>query len=688
MKDKPARALAFWLLALATSVAARADLVYLTDGSVVEGEVTYVGNMVRIRKTSGITVSHPKHMVRKVVKSVSAAEEYRKRSEAVEPDDAEGLLDLARWCRKQKNLDTEAEAAYRAVLGIASPVYREAKREFAKLLRQKKRLKEAHTLYCELGDEAARDAAGVRSELDKLRAGAYDKGQRRLLSKDLREALLEFQRALNFTPAGAPAGNAAVTEADVLAKIVEVRKGYFESITPPLIQLDPCESCGGTCLVACRPCGGQGRVRRLAQIMTKGRMEMLPRWFPCDTCRGGGRVRCDSCAGASIDISRLGPAKAAVRSVASTAVSCSKGSLAGTVKRMNQVATKRRMAFAPGEVPYTTSSHLRKLLPGVPAAAGEFRALRPDWRTADGATRLNLLANYVLETAMQLSHFSVSAYKEPADAAKLGLDEAEPGDATRMSAFPDMAAGPVCRIPCVWRGAAGADAEVETETDAEPEAETESEAGMGAETETYEIALDVETEGPHTLRPFVWKDSARPAMERLGDVLGLPGLSTRAATYPFPDVLAAVRARRKGDRVELVGRLLFDTEPAQTWRFEVWRITPRLDEATERMIAVLSRRVSFRFRDTPINGAAEMLSDLTGARIEVEVPKRAGITVTCRARKLPLGHALDRMLGEVNLGWKLGTIDVARIRIVQKTSRAERARTEELLRLIPPALER
>ena len=66
-------------------------------------------------------------------------------------------------------------------------------------------------------------------------------------------------------------------------------------------------------------------------------------------------------------------------------------------------------------------------------------------------------------------------------------------------------------------------------------------------------------------------------------------------------------------------------------------------------------------------------------------PERAGITVTCRARKLPLGHALNKMLGKVNLGWRLGTIDVTRIRIVQKTSRSERARTQELLRLIPPA---
>lgn len=403
MRHRPARVLALWLLAVATGVTARADLVYLTDGTVVEGEVTYVGNTVKIRKTSGITVTHPKHMVMKVVQSVSAAEEFRKRSEAVEPDDANGLLELARWCAKQEKLGTEAEAAYRAVLGIASPVYREAKREFAKLLREKKRLKEAHTLYSELGDEAARDAAAVRSDLDKLRAGAYDQGQRRLLSKNLREALLEFQRALNFTPAGAPATSGAVTEADVLAKIVEVRKSYVESIRPPLIQAKPCESCGGTCLVACKPCNGQGRVRRLTGVMTKRGMDMQYRWFPCDTCKGGGQVRCNSCAGSSIDISDLGPTKTVVRSVASTAVSCSRGSLAGAAKRMNQVATERRMAFAPGEMPYTTSSSLRKLLPGVPAAEAEFGELRSAWGTADGATRLNLLANYVLETANRLA---------------------------------------------------------------------------------------------------------------------------------------------------------------------------------------------------------------------------------------------------------------------------------------------
>ncbi len=149
MRHAPARALpsaaglpagrkapALTLLALTFSLAARADLVYLTDGTVVEGEVTYVGNMVKIRKTSGITVTHPRHMVRRVEKSVSAAEEYRKRSESVERDNAKGLLELARWCGERK-LDTEAEAAYRAVLDIASPVYREAKHEFAGLLWRK-----------------------------------------------------------------------------------------------------------------------------------------------------------------------------------------------------------------------------------------------------------------------------------------------------------------------------------------------------------------------------------------------------------------------------------------------------------------------------------------------------------------------------------------------------------------------
>ena len=63
------------VLALAVCGAARADLVYLTDGTVVEGEVTYAGDTVRVRRTSGITVTYPRYRVRKVEKSVSAAGE-------------------------------------------------------------------------------------------------------------------------------------------------------------------------------------------------------------------------------------------------------------------------------------------------------------------------------------------------------------------------------------------------------------------------------------------------------------------------------------------------------------------------------------------------------------------------------------------------------------------------------------
>ncbi len=666
MRHPPVLRGACLVVALAVCVAARADLVYLTDGTVVEGEVTYVGNMVKIRKTSGITVTHPKHLVRRVVKSVSAAQEYRKRSESVEPDDAKGLVELARWC-KAKKLDTEAEAAYRAALDVASPLYRTAKLEFAKLLEGKKRLKEAHRLYSELGPELANDAAIVSARLDLMRAEAYDRGMRRLLERNRREALMDFERALKFTPSGARAGTGMVTEADVLAKISQTRKEFVESIRPPLIDMRPCPACQGTGLGTCKACKGSGRVRRQMMVLKEFGPALEWRLVTCETCKGGGKVRCTSCYGSSIDCRRLdGVRKGVVRAIAKAALSSVKGSLPLAVRRMNRAVTRRRLAFSPREAPYPTSRGLRDRLPGVPATAAEFGKVQAVWRAAAGPRRLNFLANYALESARLLSSFSESAYKEPVfegvgEAGSLGLAKAEAGDATRISAFPHEAAGLVCRIPCEWR-----------------------EAGGPAEN-GYRLALAVDTGAPHTLSAFVWKEEARPLMDRLGSVLDLPGLRTRAVSYPFAEVANSVQARKPGDRVALVGRFLYDKEPGQSWCFEVWRIVPRPDEDTERMVAMLSRRVSFRFADTPMSSAVEMLSDLTGVRIALKVPPGAGFRVTARARKVPLGHALERMLRRLDLAWTPGTIDVRSIRVVERVTAQERARAREILRQIPEA---
>ena len=74
-------------------------------------------------------------------------------------------------------------------------------------------------------------------------------------------------------------------------------------------------------------------------------------------------------------------------------------------------------------------------------------------------------------------------------------------------------------------------------------------------------------------------------------------------------------------------------------------------------------------------------------RLDVPVDKGigAGLEVTARARKLPLGRALDRMLTKLDLGWKFGTFDVRTIRVVERVTQHERARVKEILKLIPKA---
>lgn len=657
-----ALALALAALAALAPAPAAADIVYLDDGTTVEGEVTDLGDRIVVRKTSGISVSYDKWRVTRIERRASAAEEYRKRKEAVGWDDARGLLGLARWCMK-KGLRTEAERAYRDVLWIASPVYREAKRELAEFLEKGGRLKEALALYVELGGGAAGRARAVRRKLDERRTDVYRKGSRELTEGKYREALVTLERAYNLAPPGTSAKPGVVDEADIVAMLVSARGLHAESFKDARVSLSNCSTCGAGSTVLCHTCRGRGKVLREVWNMTSDGMRRERKLLTCDTCRGAKIVRCSKCSGASVELGGLpSRVKGTLRSLAERAFGSVASAPDRAIQRLSRWVVSHPLAFAGGEPSYARSKDLRGTFKAVPPSATELGALAAAWRGADAQARGNFLACYCLELAKCLSLVPPSArdvdVREDHGSDAAALASAETGDASVVSAFPAKYSGGALRIVGIWKGAKD---------------------GAGG---APRADIDFEAAGPTNLHPFVWKQAARSVHKRVGDALGLKGMSSRAAAYPYEDLERAAAAHESGDRVELLGRMYYDGTPVPDWRFEVWRIALRPDEETERALAALSRRVTFRFQDTPLEAAMEMLADLTGLGVDLDVPKGLEFAVSARARRAPLGRALSGLLRPLELHW---IFTGGRVRITSRVSTEDRARVDMILKLLPPS---
>jgi len=653
---------------------AAADIVYLDDGTTVEGEVTDLGDRVVVRKTSGISVTYEKWRVKRIERRASAAEDYRKQKEAVGWDDAKGLLGLARWCMK-KGLEVEAERAYRDTLWIASPVYRQAKKELAGFLEKEDRLKEALVLYTELGPKVAERAKVVRGKLDERRADVYQKGSKLLTDEKYREALVALERAYNLTPpdprasgsgqltarSGSSGGSkpGVVTEADIVAMLVAARGLHADSLKKVRVSLSDCTSCKALSTVKCSKCRGKGKVLREVWSMTPDGMRRQRKWLTCETCRGATIVRCSKCSGVSVDLKTMDRStRGVLRMLAERAFSNVRTTPDRAIDRMNRWLASHPFAFAGGEPSYAKSRSLRGAFVAIPPSAAELKVLKSRWTGAGADVRGNFLACYGLELAKSLAFVPQSARADDVRDDAAALFSAETVDASLVSAFPAKHSGAALRIVGRWKGS--------------------SKGAAGAP----RVDIDFEAAGPVNLRPFFWKPAARSFHKRVGDALGLKGMSSRALAYPYGEIGSSAAERRGGDRVELLGRLYYDGSPAPDWRFEVWRMSLRPDEETERAVSLLSRKVTFRFGETPLDAAVGMLADLTGVPIDLDLPGGVALTVSGRARRAPLGRALTDLLGKRELYW---TYAKGRVKGTSRISAEDRARVAAILKLLAPS---
>lgn len=121
-----AAALALGVLLVAGTL--RADIIFLEDGRVVEGEVVKkTQDEITIKTASGVIMKLEPWEVTKVVKKEEVLKEYEKKKKELKPEDAQALYELALWCKKHA-LKEQFEKELRETLKL-DPKHAEARKE-------------------------------------------------------------------------------------------------------------------------------------------------------------------------------------------------------------------------------------------------------------------------------------------------------------------------------------------------------------------------------------------------------------------------------------------------------------------------------------------------------------------------------------------------------------------------------
>jgi hypothetical protein len=108
--------------------ALRADIIFLEDGRVIEGEIIRkTQEEVTIKTATGVTMKMEPWEVTKVVKKEEILKEYEKKRKELKPEDAQAFYELALWCKKHA-LKEQYEKGLRETLKL-DPKHVEARKE-------------------------------------------------------------------------------------------------------------------------------------------------------------------------------------------------------------------------------------------------------------------------------------------------------------------------------------------------------------------------------------------------------------------------------------------------------------------------------------------------------------------------------------------------------------------------------
>jgi len=210
--------LASFFLSVLAGEALRADIVHLTNGGTLEGDVTYQDDRVVVTTKFG-SVTVPREQVLRVEHVASPEERYQEKAKALGPDDAEGHYQLALWCQQQERLEEEAVKEAEAALA-ADPDHAGAHELLGHVRFRGRWLTRAER------DEALAEAARPRLEavLSACRSALTERGHEvdALLAELTPRVILnvaDFAESLPSDPLSAAQAEALLTDLTVVLRL-------------------------------------------------------------------------------------------------------------------------------------------------------------------------------------------------------------------------------------------------------------------------------------------------------------------------------------------------------------------------------------------------------------------------------------------------------------------------------------
>lgn len=153
-------ACAFWLVGSVGVL--RADIIFLEDGRVIEGEIVgETADEVVVKTASGAELKLESWMVSRVARKEEILKEYEEKRKEVDEKDARTVYELAKWCEKHGLKESYAEHL-RAALKL-EPGHAEARKELD-IIEGRIELPEKPRQLTEEEKEALRKEAGERKK--------------------------------------------------------------------------------------------------------------------------------------------------------------------------------------------------------------------------------------------------------------------------------------------------------------------------------------------------------------------------------------------------------------------------------------------------------------------------------------------------------------------------------------------
>lgn len=632
-----------------------ADTIICKDGRKFEGEILKeTENTVRVRTVRG-TVTLPRADIKTIERGESIFEKVRKQKAALAEDDAKGRWELAEFCAKG-GLRLEAVAFLQELRMMASPFYVKATLKLADLVADSN-ARGAIQLLDDLFEKTKDSQAKARStkikeQLDAKRRKAYEEALTASRAKRWPQAFdgLEYAYKLSY-PGLAEQGKGKITEDMVLKTIIDLRRSLEQSARGRAAQASAgaggdlsCTACKASGWGTCHTCKGQGTVTKVTPPTFSPRGVIPGKRYKvkCGTCRGAKMARCKTCSGSGLSMTKItGRPAWAVRSVANDAWTLRNRDPFQSLQRMERKVGDGRLVLPEGFKPsYSLSKLLREMLPEVPIGARfsgmpAYARFKTAWDAAAKQVRANFLCNYAYEASQNslptVGHAG-GDYAPVLSAEGLDLKRirarSPTADATEVSAFPASWGGKWIFVEGVFKGV------------------DDSLSGRDR------IAFDIDSKLPNNLHSHVYLPLAE-RYHKLGatEPRAPPFLKMIALNYPYENVSKTAKGLKAGERVRLLGRVLYREDRNPETSLEVWDIEVFVDEETQKNLALIRKPVTFRFQDTPLSESLYFLSLVTGTKIRLDAKDAEGLTVNGRATGQPLAQALSTLLKDVKLEW-------------------------------------